>query len=693
MAYAEDSEWKALVSRMPDFYLYTYVIFGAISILVGLILLGALIRQKRRYKMSNALLIAIFIFQLFFILYFFSSSLISSFEYPDGYNTDVNFCKAEAVYGTMMYYLTCLFKAIYCKHVYYAVKYPYLGVKHNRKHELPLRTRMLRYFLVSCCITGIYIGFMYINLNIQDAATRTCGLAVGESTEWQIMFNLIPLFCYMVVIFTLCYVAKSRKDLTDTRVIMKYCLYLITFLFCGFPFSIVFLISSFTNFGSPSQSLLELALIYSAVILELIFPSLFALLYWLEDIRGADNNVENEENDVLKSRIEVNGSQAYYYQTLLNSFEKEKSMLNKNKETELKKLCALKRTKEEITINLFDILASLKQLHEQSDNRKSLPEEQKNEPFSFEFNHEGVASELNYAINFQFKDYVKCYAPDLFFKIQKDKQVDYEALLKALSPLKNSDTLKKDSECYYGLYYLSENRRFGIQSLERGEKKVLKSILGNYAEYMSSHPHSFLLNILGMFEIKKNAKEKQYYLLVENTHQFNDPFIESMYDLKGKPNRSALKVVNRDEISHYTVLKDMDFLNLQSYLLLGDADVKEKVMDILREDITFLKGLDLVDYSISVMKSSYENEEEDKKQNVYRRSHRIYQSAEKRALIYYSFGINNFFTRGDNHSQSRDDSARCYTVLDVSNSGIYGDRFISFVDGLLKVTNNSGAIN
>jgi hypothetical protein len=48
------------------------------------------------------------------------------------------------------------------------------------------------------------------------------------------------------------------------------------------------------------------------------------------------------------------------------------------------------------------------------------------------------------------------------------------------------------------------------------------------------------------------------------------------------------------------VLKDMDFLKSEDMFIFLDYELKENILEIISNDITFFKNLDIMDYSLLV---------------------------------------------------------------------------------------------
>ena len=98
-------------------------------------------------------------------------------------------------------------------------------------------------------------------------------------------------------------------------------------------------------------------------------------------------------------------------------------------------------------------------------------------------------------------------------------------------------------------------------------------------------------------------------MLMENTAQFEDPTqLLSVFDLKG----SLVDRKEKGATKPSTTLKDQNFIAMQeqqsrlrksfksSSIINLNLETKKKILSSIRSDVDFLKGLNLMDYSLLI---------------------------------------------------------------------------------------------
>ena len=98
-------------------------------------------------------------------------------------------------------------------------------------------------------------------------------------------------------------------------------------------------------------------------------------------------------------------------------------------------------------------------------------------------------------------------------------------------------------------------------------------------------------------------------MLMENTAQFEDPTqLLSVFDLKG----SLVDRKEKGATKPSTTLKDQNFITMQEQqsrlrksnkstsIINLNPETKKKILSSIRSDVDFLKGLNLMDYSLLI---------------------------------------------------------------------------------------------
>lgn len=133
-----------------------------------------------------------------------------------------------------------------------------------------------------------------------------------------------------------------------------------------------------------------------------------------------------------------------------------------------------------------------------------------------------------------------------------------------------------------------------IKTQTKTENKFMKSILPKYYEYISTHPHTLLVRILGMHRVKMyHLRRKVHFVIM--TSVFDTPQkIHTIYDLKGSTiGRRPLRTRRTAG-----VLKDLDLLKTGKKFQFGRK--KKMFIEQLKLDTQFLSDLNIMDYSLLV---------------------------------------------------------------------------------------------
>ncbi|KAI6240084.1 Phosphatidylinositol 5-phosphate 4-kinase type-2 alpha [Aphelenchoides fujianensis] len=186
---------------------------------------------------------------------------------------------------------------------------------------------------------------------------------------------------------------------------------------------------------------------------------------------------------------------------------------------------------------------------------------------------------------------VKHYCPNVFRSLRQQFGVDQRQYLRSLSAFEPEPDPQESS----GLY-ISYDRMFVIKTIDSESVAELHSILFKYHSYVVERQGKTLLpQYLGLYRITVDGTDS-YHLVMRNV--FGSKYtIHKKYDLKGSTvQRQASEKEKSKELPTF---KDNDFLEDKNKLFIP-AEVKNQLMDILKNDTEFLAKLHLMDYSLLV---------------------------------------------------------------------------------------------
>ncbi|KAL8567053.1 hypothetical protein ACOMHN_027482 [Nucella lapillus] len=197
------------------------------------------------------------------------------------------------------------------------------------------------------------------------------------------------------------------------------------------------------------------------------------------------------------------------------------------------------------------------------------------------------------------------YAPAVFATIRRALSVEDDAYMESIIN-RHVAYLEFISNSRSGQdFFLSANMRYLIKTNKKRDVQFLLSILGNYLNHFLLYPHSLLVKYLGCYSIKLPGKKKIFFLVMQNIFYPADR-IEDRFDVKGctagryqEPDPPGSQTI--------TVLKDQNFF--QEELQLGTD--REWFIKQLTVDATFLRGLNVMDYSLLVGRQKLQESEHD----------------------------------------------------------------------------------
>jgi hypothetical protein len=147
-------------------------------------------------------------------------------------------------------------------------------------------------------------------------------------------------------------------------------------------------------------------------------------------------------------------------------------------------------------------------------------------------------------------------------------------------------------------FYYTANRQFVIKSINKAELYVIRRIIKDYRDRVTSITSSHLTRIFGVFRITIGTQEPILICIMENlSRNFSSPLI---FDLKGSTyeRRSTYSAYpNYAAMPREIVYKDIDFLNAFSDVCVGGNDGKE-IMQALEADTELLEKHQIMDYSL-----------------------------------------------------------------------------------------------
>ena len=263
----------------------------------------------------------------------------------------------------------------------------------------------------------------------------------------------------------------------------------------------------------------------------------------------------------------------------------------------------------------------------------------------------GPIDEIKNDFNFNVK--IRKYSPKIFYVLRKIDGISNDDYLLSLSPKDNLKIIKESFASggrSANPIIFTYDKKFLLKTISKSEKNILLNILPEYHRRMRD-TKSLLCRIYGLYKIEVSGKQSMHLIVMRNMNELPSITKYACFDLKGSTvQRTTLtkednqEVINGNKekiIEHYKnkILKDLDF-DLLDFSFDFPKDVCDLIQNSLCEDSEFLKGNNLIDYSLLCSIHRFNQEDYDKVDKE--QKYRIVITKDKKFL--YNFSIIDFLT-------------------------------------------------
>ena len=205
------------------------------------------------------------------------------------------------------------------------------------------------------------------------------------------------------------------------------------------------------------------------------------------------------------------------------------------------------------------------------------------------------------------------YAPKVFSYLRVIDEVPVKELVDSLLPNSNQQGLKKSEGRSGSFFIVTDDKKFILKTIAVEEAQLLieQNLLYEMSNFFSEHKTSIISRIYGLFQIKIQtgpfSEDTIYFILMKNVFgNFKDNVLFK-YDLKGSQLNRSTKT-NLDNLDR-EVMKDVDFEHIENNTLQLNEKNKNKLVSIIGTDASFLAGQKIMDYSLLVVKLSWNEDE------------------------------------------------------------------------------------
>ena len=187
------------------------------------------------------------------------------------------------------------------------------------------------------------------------------------------------------------------------------------------------------------------------------------------------------------------------------------------------------------------------------------------------------------------------------------ENIDIEEMIESFLPKNNKQGIS-ESQGKSGSFFIStDDNHYMVKTLRVDEFDLIRhTFLNEYVQYLTHHPDSLLCRIYGMYNIILSQGEEILIIVMRNVlGDFKDNII-AKYDLKGSTaNRKSKFDMEKSDSS---TMKDLNFNEFEHGIMLSKENIKH-FRKATRDDSNFLCRLELMDYSVFLVKLTLSKEE------------------------------------------------------------------------------------
>ncbi|XP_038608327.1 phosphatidylinositol 5-phosphate 4-kinase type-2 gamma isoform X2 [Tachyglossus aculeatus] len=209
----------------------------------------------------------------------------------------------------------------------------------------------------------------------------------------------------------------------------------------------------------------------------------------------------------------------------------------------------------------------------------------------------------NLPSQFKFKEY----CPQVFRNLRDRFGVDDQDYQVSLTRSPPSETEGSD-----GRFLVSYDKTLVIKEVSSEDIADMHSNLSDYHQYVvKCHGSTLLPQFLGMYRVSVDS-EHSYLLVMRNmfSHRLS---VHRKYDLKGS--LVSREASDKEKVKELPTLKDMDFLNKNQKIYVGEEE-RKVFLEKLKRDVEFLVQLKIMDYSLLLGIHDVERAEQEQEQEL-----------------------------------------------------------------------------
>ena len=207
------------------------------------------------------------------------------------------------------------------------------------------------------------------------------------------------------------------------------------------------------------------------------------------------------------------------------------------------------------------------------------------------------------------------YSPLVFYFLRKIDNLSFENIIFSILPENNTNSIKKTQGRSGNFFILTDDKQYILKTINNLEMEFITTkFLKNYYYYLNDNNqqnnNSILSRIYGLYKINFIGGVSMNLILMKNIYcNFHINNILNKYDLKGSSKNRETLIVNKNDYKD-KVLKDINFVDIEKFLYIDKEHIQE-LKNIVKRDSEFLESLNVMDYSLLVIKIKVNKKEYD----------------------------------------------------------------------------------
>ena len=467
---------------------------------------------------------------------------------------------------------------------------------------------ILSYKIISLVLGLIFSALCYMSDLIGRSPMMTCFIYTDDDIGYKSLIFLIPIFCICFALYQIIRgLYYSKMFITDKGIRKLYKkntdYILIVFIFY-IPLIFLMILTIIRRKPILNNDTFLIAISFFSTTITALIPFLISIVRLCKGISKI-NCLSDYHKAKKKKKLEYTMKRRY---TNCSNYNNSISNYNDNGELSITMMSDPFRWLEHHVMAFFmrDILLGISTC---LNNSKKYGENIKINKKDYSEILEHKINSENYNLNDQTintKDYINIqimeYAPKCFAYLRNLENIDINLMIESFLPKNNKQSIKQ-SQGKSGTFFIStDDNKYMVKTLKAEEFELIKqTFLDNYLNYITNNSDSLLCRLYGMYDVILDGGDGDEILIIVMRNVIGD-FKDNLvvkYDLKGSTYKreSELDINTLDK----AVMKDNNFSLAEKAFFLNQ-DTINKLRVIIKKDSEFLCKLELMDYSLFVVK-------------------------------------------------------------------------------------------